>query len=88
MRSIEVSARLALGETGGVIARAVYRLHELRHRDRSPIKKDRRLPAVEVHLNLVNAGVTLKRLPNGLFALVAMHAFDANDGKLIPTYIR
>src|SRR5437660_279012 len=78
---------LALREPGGAVAGVVYRLHQLLHRHAAAIEQHRRLPAGEIDLDFINPGVGRERLLNRGLALMAMHSFDLDDGKLIPADI-
>jgi hypothetical protein len=83
-----MSFDFALGETGGSIAGLVDRIHELLDGETVTIEKDGGLSAGEIDFDFVNAGVAQQRLLDRSLALMTVHAFDLNDGELIPSDIR
>src|SRR5207244_12368102 len=78
---------IALGKSRCPISRPLDRIDELLDRHAIPIEKDRCLAGGKIDLDLVYAGLRRQRLLEGLLALVAVHALDPDNRKLVVAHI-
>src|SRR2546428_4835692 len=74
---------LALSEPGRAVAGRVDRLDELADADGGAVEQDGGLPAGEIDLDLMNARIFRKGFLDRGFALMAVHPFDPDHGKLV-----